>query len=832
MATRGTHQERSGGSYLLAIVLVTLLFPMLTAASDWPMRGYDAQHTGVTSDDPGSELELAWKYKTLKSVRSSPVIVGDTVYVGSDDKRVYALDAVTGEKRWAYLTSGAVSSSPSVVDGVVYVGSEDKNLYALDAATGEKVWSFATYGAVLSSPVVADGVIYIGSADCWMYAVDAASGRGKWEVRLNRLIASSAAVAEGTVLIGAGGNSECRGFKRTATSQQDGVYALDAASGKESWMKTSGWGVASSPAVDGIVVYYGAWKEVYARDIETGDKVWSFTTDSTSDSSPAIAGGLVIIGAEDGKVYALDTDTGAKVWTFPTGDKVRSSPAVGGDIVYVGSDNGYVFGLDTASGRKVWSYKTKGAVESTPAISGGTVFVGSNDGYVYAFREGGASTPVPTPTTTPKQDSPSPSASTAPAPSAVPSQAPGDNGSFCTNSSKCDSGNCANGVCCLTGKLCCVDDSYCDLDHECDRERYYCVTKAPTPSPTPAPSPTVDPERIMRAEERIDRLKKRVATMDNLTLAFELNAQLSRAEVLSEEGDIAEVERTVDEVDREVAAYEEQALVSGAEDLPAWRRWLEFAGEYKEMVGGLIAALTAAGYYLHILKRRTIGEEDVKVKRGVTREGNLIKIGVKVINDSTFTLVDVGVELDIPKAFRIDGGSKFIDLGTLKQGEFQSAIFKLVPTRCVSGNITGSVIYHDVKGQRKVVEMQPVTVGSVCPFLEKVHMTPESFNERVTGMASNEKRMTFDGDPGTVYQNLQGKCSSMHVVHEGYSEDGARYTGMYAAQGAYSKNFIAMYMELDVSSNELAITVYGEQEEMITGLLSEIVDIVEGSNSE
>ena len=252
-----------------------------------------------------------------------------------------------------------------------------------------------------------------------------------------------------------------------------------------------------------------------------------------------------------------------------------------------------------------------------------------------------------------------------------------------------------------------------------------------------------------------------------------------------------------------------------------------FLMEYWEIPGAFFSAICLIGGYLHFIKRKTLGEEDVKVKRGVSREGHIIKIGVKVINKSTFSLVDVGVELDIPKAFQIEGGSKYIDLGTIKQDEFQSAIFKLVPTRCVSGNITGSVIYQNIKNEKKMVNIEPVTVGSVCPFLEKVMMTPEVFNTKVGGLLGNEKRMRFNAHPSVIYQNLQGKCSAMYRVHEGYSIDGGKYIGMYSSRGAYSKNFIGMYMEVDMASNELLVRVYGEQEEMVTGLLSEIVEIVE-----
>lgn len=64
------------------------------------------------------------------------------------------------------------SYPPSLVDATVYVGSDDGNLYAVDARSGEERWRFATGDEVFSSPVIVDGVVYIGSADGSLYAVE------------------------------------------------------------------------------------------------------------------------------------------------------------------------------------------------------------------------------------------------------------------------------------------------------------------------------------------------------------------------------------------------------------------------------------------------------------------------------------------------------------------------------------------------------------------------------------------------------------------------------------------------------------------------------------
>ena len=66
-------------------------------------------------------------------MKSSPAIGSDgTVYVGSSDKKLYAINGKNGVKRWEFKTGSYVSSSPAIgSDGMVYVGSEDKKLYAI-----------------------------------------------------------------------------------------------------------------------------------------------------------------------------------------------------------------------------------------------------------------------------------------------------------------------------------------------------------------------------------------------------------------------------------------------------------------------------------------------------------------------------------------------------------------------------------------------------------------------------------------------------------------------------------------------------------------------------
>jgi outer membrane protein assembly factor BamB len=66
-------------------------------------------------------------------VESSPAIGSDgTVYVGSSDKKLYALSGKSGVKLWEFKTELPLSSSAAIgSDGTVYVGSIDKKVYAI-----------------------------------------------------------------------------------------------------------------------------------------------------------------------------------------------------------------------------------------------------------------------------------------------------------------------------------------------------------------------------------------------------------------------------------------------------------------------------------------------------------------------------------------------------------------------------------------------------------------------------------------------------------------------------------------------------------------------------
>ncbi|MBI2250314.1 MAG: PQQ-like beta-propeller repeat protein, partial [Brevundimonas diminuta] len=81
-------------------------------------------------------------------------------------------DAASNRSPACDATGGWITSSPAVgADGTVYVGSWNNNLYALNP-DGSTKWSYPTGGSVESSPAIAaDGTVYVGSNDGKLYAL-------------------------------------------------------------------------------------------------------------------------------------------------------------------------------------------------------------------------------------------------------------------------------------------------------------------------------------------------------------------------------------------------------------------------------------------------------------------------------------------------------------------------------------------------------------------------------------------------------------------------------------------------------------------------------------
>lgn len=116
--------------------------------------------------------EVAWAYE--HEVRKFPFYASaaaddEIVVIGGRDKIVHALDPRTGERKWEWNSGARLDSSPVIVGDRVFLGSKRGPVLALDKATGEPVWEFDTGSAIMASPAVASERLVIGSLDGILY---------------------------------------------------------------------------------------------------------------------------------------------------------------------------------------------------------------------------------------------------------------------------------------------------------------------------------------------------------------------------------------------------------------------------------------------------------------------------------------------------------------------------------------------------------------------------------------------------------------------------------------------------------------------------------------
>ena len=183
----------------------------LASAQSWPVYGGDngnqrfSQGSQITPANV-SKLNVKWALQlgSNRSQESSPILVGDTLYVTSSfgPKNVFAVNAKTGEVRWKwspempkgveqYACCDVNNRGVAYNDGKIFVGRLDAKVTALDAKSGKEMWTQTvvdyTQGSVITSPpVVAKNVIITGfgggeyGVRGALVALDQATGKEVW----------------------------------------------------------------------------------------------------------------------------------------------------------------------------------------------------------------------------------------------------------------------------------------------------------------------------------------------------------------------------------------------------------------------------------------------------------------------------------------------------------------------------------------------------------------------------------------------------------------------------------------------------------------------------
>ena len=326
-------------------------------SEDWPTVGGNAAHqrySPLTQIDPGNVQELvpAWIHSTgiEGAFETTPVVVGNTMYVTTARGRVVALNASTGRELWTYdpspamvtLCCGPSNSGVSAYGNAVYVSSLDARLIALNARTGRPIWErrladpAAGYSATMA-PLAVDGLVYVGVAGerygirGFVAAFDAASGEERWRWQT---------IPEDS--IGWWGEWRVEDPFGTPLNRDIPSERADSFETRFGWT-VGGGGVATTPAYDGeagrLFVNVEGPAPVVHGAIRPGDNLYT------------------------GSIVALDARTGERIWHTQYlphdvwGLSGGSPPFLfeRGDRLYVGfaGRTGWAYVFDAENGRPI-----------------------------------------------------------------------------------------------------------------------------------------------------------------------------------------------------------------------------------------------------------------------------------------------------------------------------------------------------------------------------------------------------------------------------------------------------------------------------------------------
>ncbi|MDR0503876.1 MAG: PQQ-binding-like beta-propeller repeat protein [Treponema sp.] len=397
---------------LFCIINVFWLLSACSRNADWvQFRGEDGR--GVSSSRIIPPLGLRWKIRLQsgdEKIRSlnPPVVMGDTIYFGSDDGNFYALDVESGYMRWVFKSGAEINSIPYADKNQVYFGSKDGKLYALSRETGQEIWTFPIRSQINSQVQrYGDYIIFCGDAD----AIYFLSPEGIEQFRINNpgWYNFTFLMADDVMYMATGPQVELIG--PFDINKREFLWFLSYYEIGATWY--------SFPAIRGDLLYFGTADiyggttlGFYAYNRHTGEMVWNQIHDGILNSydfesewnffirnvdlldfaAPTVWKDLVIFTGGDCVARAFDAQTGVLRWEREFDMPVSSAPTIAAGRVYfglLGSDltPPQFVCISARNGKILWQMETEGSILSAPVIAGKRVIFGTDKSVFYVLEQ-------------------------------------------------------------------------------------------------------------------------------------------------------------------------------------------------------------------------------------------------------------------------------------------------------------------------------------------------------------------------------------------------------------------------------------------------------------
>jgi outer membrane protein assembly factor BamB len=405
------------------------------AEANWPQfRGPRGDGTSLATHVPVTWSEtnnLAWKVSVPGRGRSSPVVLGDRIWlplaveqgihrtrIGGDDMQtaehvsleVVCLDRVNGKLLWRtplfdvnnpdpvhWLNSWA-TPTPVVEPGRLYSDFGTFGTACLDAKSGKIVWKTRLpldhQVGPGSSPVLYKNLLVLvrdGRDAQYVAALDKQTGNQVWRTERPPIEVSSGNLKKSFVtplLVNAAGRTQL------ISPGAHWVVSYDPATGKEIWRARhgNGFSIGSGPVFgDGLVFFStGCMKPELrtfradgAGDVTATHAAWKSTRQVPVMSSPVLSGDELFWISDDGMASCGDARNGEAHWQERLGGQHLASPLLAEGRVYFFSKDGKATVVKAGKQfEKLAENQLEGQVTATPAIVDRTIFL-RTDSHLY-----------------------------------------------------------------------------------------------------------------------------------------------------------------------------------------------------------------------------------------------------------------------------------------------------------------------------------------------------------------------------------------------------------------------------------------------------------------
>ena len=344
---------------------MTMGFASIASAQNWPVYGGDSGNTRYSQSTQINasnvdKLKVQWALQlgTTRSQESTPILVGDTLFVTSSfgPKNTFAVNAKTGEIKWTY--------QPDIPKGIDQYACCDVNNRGVAHA---------------------DGKIFLGRLDAHVVALDEKTGKELWKTAIidytsGSVITSPPTIVKNLVITGYGGGEY---------GVRGSIVALDQKTGKEVW-RTQTVPQPGEPGGDTWKGDSGKFGGAVAWHIGSYDPKLNLVYYGTSNPSPWSASVRGNDSSDVGKfsnlysasVLALNADTGKITWHYQftphdawdydgVNELVFADLPVEGKktpVIMQANRNGFFYVIDRASGKLISAKKYIEAVNWATGI--------------------------------------------------------------------------------------------------------------------------------------------------------------------------------------------------------------------------------------------------------------------------------------------------------------------------------------------------------------------------------------------------------------------------------------------------------------------------------